>query len=189
MYNAVKKILALHHNIALPGIGNFVVETKPAELDFVSRRITSSQHKIIFNNDELPPEKKFFNFLAGELNMDEVQATDAFTNFTTRLHDALDKNDTIYFKGIGTLSKQDSNVVLFEPEVMPEYFPELVAERIIRKNVAHTVRVGEDEKTSHEMHAALNQPKIIIKEKWWIAATILGAIGIAAIIFYYAIYA
>lgn len=189
MYNAVKKFLALHHHIALPGIGNFIVETKPAELDFVSRRIISSQHKIVFNNDKLPAEKKFFNFLAGELNMDEVQATDAFTNFTNRLHDALDKNNTIYFKGIGTLIKQTSDVVLFEPEAMPKYFPELVAERIIRKNVAHAVRVGEDQKTSHEMHAVLNQPKVIIKERWWIAATILGAIGIAAIIFYYAIYA
>ena len=36
------------------------------------------------------------------------------------------------------------------------------------------------------MQAALNQPQTIKKERWWIAAAILAAIGIAAIVLYYA---
>ena len=187
MYNAVKKFLALHHHLVLPGIGNFIVEKKPAQLDFINRSITSSQHRIVFNNDKQQPEEKFYDFLSGELNIDNAQAINAFTNFTAQLRDQLDQKNNIYFKGIGTLTKQTSNVVAFQPEVLPEYFPVLTAERVIRKNVAHSVRVGEEEKTSHEMHSALLKPGIIKKEKWWIAATVLGAIGIAAIVFYYAV--
>src|SRR4051812_16495406 len=164
MYNAIKKFLALYHHIILPGMGNFAVETNPARLDFVNRCITSCQYKIVFDNNKLPAEKKFYDFLAYELNIDKAHAAGAFSSFIDQLQDKLNKSNNIYFKGIGTLTKQTSNVVLFEPEAMPEYFPELVAERIIRKNVAHAVRVGEDEKSSDEMHVALNKPQLIAKE-------------------------
>ena len=187
MFNAVKKFLALHHHVALPDIGNFVVETTPAQIDFTNRTVHSAQKKIVFTNKKMPAEKKFYDFLACELHINEVEAIRAFTDFTSRLHDELDNNQPVYFKGIGTLLKQTSGVI-FKGETMPEYFPELVAERVIRKNVAHTVRVGENEKTSDEMQAALHKPQTVKKEKWWIAASILGAIGVAAIIIYYLMY-
>lgn len=186
MYNAIKKFLALHHHLALPGIGGFNVEKISAQIDFTNRSITSEKNKIIFSNDKLPAEKMFYNFLARELHVDEVQAVHAFTNFASQLQDNLNSDNNIYLKGIGTITRQSSNVLAFQSEEMPEYFPALTAERIIRKNVMHTVRVGEDEKTSEEMHTALHQPKKIKKERWWIAATILAVIGIAAIVFYYA---
>ncbi len=187
MYNAVKKFFALHHHLVLPGIGNFLVEKEPAEIDFINRRVTPLQHNIAFNNDKRQPEEKFFHFLSGELNTDHLQAKHYFAGFIEKLRDQLDQKNSIYFKGIGTLTKQAQNLVAFQPEVLPEYFPVLTAERVIRKNVVHSVRVGEEQKTSHEMHSALQNTAILKKEKWWIAATVLGAIGIAAIIFYYAV--
>ena len=186
MYNTVRKFFALYHHLTLPGIGNFSVETAPANIDFTNRSITSSLNKIVFSNNKLPAEKKFYNFISHELNIDEMQAEQRFTNFTAQLQGNLNTENNIYLKDIGTLTKQSSDVIIFQAEEIPEYFPALTAERVIRKNVTHTVRVGEDEKTSEEMHTALHQPKKIKKERWWIAATILAVIGVAAIIFYYA---
>jgi len=186
MYKAVLKFFALHHHLSLPGIGHFNVETQPAEIDFTDRSIISSKNKIVFSNDKLPAEKKLCDFLSLELNTDETRATQSLTEFTEQLQRDLDNNNSIYLKGIGTLSRQTSNVLTFQPEEIPAYFPPLIAERVIRKNTTHTVRVGEDEKTSNEMHTALRQPEKIRKEKWWIAAMILAITGIAAIAFYYA---
>jgi nucleoid DNA-binding protein len=186
MYNAVKKFLALYHHLTLSGIGNFSVETAPSNIDFTNRSITSSHNKIVFSNDNLPAEKRFYKFISQELNIDEMQAEQGFADFTAQLQNNLNTENNIYLKDIGTLTKQSPDVIIFQSEDMPEYFPALTAERIIRKNVTHTVRVGEDEKTSDEMHTALHQPKKIKKERWWIAATILAVIGVAAIIFYYA---
>ena len=188
MLNEVKKYLALYQHLALPGIGNFYIEIKPAQIDFVNRSITSKKNKIVFNDDNQEPGNSFYNFISNELNTDEAAAKLAFNSFTSKLHDELNTQKIIYLEGIGTLKKENSTVVEFEPELIPAYFPELAAERIIRKNAAHTVRVGEDEKTSDEMHVALNQSKTITKERWWIAASILALIGIAAIIFYYIAY-
>ena len=114
-----------------------------------------------------------------------MQAIRSFTDFISKLQDDLNKKNDIYFKGIGTLTKQTSNVIVFQPDEILEYYPKLPAERIIRQNITHTLRVGEQEKTSEEMQAALHQSQIIKKERWWVTAAILAAIGIAAIVLYY----
>jgi len=189
MYNSIQKFLALHHHVALPGIGSFTVEKKPATLDFTNRHISASKNIVVFSNDDQQPGAYFYDFLSAELNINRTEATHAFSDFTNKLKDELNADKPVYFKGVGTLSKQTENEFSFETEAMPEYFPGLVAERIIRKNVAHAVKVGEDEKTSDEMHAMLAQPQIRKKERWWIAAVILGAIGLAAIALYYTLYA
>jgi nucleoid DNA-binding protein len=186
MYSVIKKFLALHHHLSLPGLGNFVVETQPAKLDFANHIISPSKNAIVFSNDKIPAEKKFYEFLSRELHVDEVQATRSFTNFSSSLQDDLNEKNNLYFKGIGTLTKQTSNVLTFQPDEIPVYFPDITAERVIRKNASHTVKVGEDERTSEEMHTALHHPKKIKKDRWWIAAVILAVIGIAAISFYYA---
>jgi hypothetical protein len=185
MYNVIRKFLALYHHLSLPGIGNFNVELQPAQIDFADHRILPSKNKIVFSNNTLSAEKKFYEFLSHELNIDETQAIRNFTNFTARLQDDLNKKNNLSFKGIGTLTKQTAHVIAFEPDEMPLYFPELIAERVIRKNETHTVKVGEDERTSEEMYAALHEPQQVRKERWWIAASILAIIGIAAIVFYY----
>jgi len=184
MYNEVTKFLVLHNHLALPGIGNITIETTPAQIDFANRSIVPPQKKILFSKTGPDEPGKLYSFLSYELKVDEEHAKLAFTGFVSQLRNNLDNNNSICFKGIGTLSKHESENIIFEPETLPAYDPELPAERVIR-NVSHTVRVGEEEKTSEEMHTALNTPEPIKTERWWIVAGILAIIGIAAIAFYY----
>lgn len=188
MLNVVTKYLIQHKQIALPGIGNFSVETKPAQLDFVNRSITSKENTIEFTNDKQEPASAFYAYLSHELKTDEATAKQHFNEFIARLRNELNQKKTVYLKGIGRLTKQNTASLAFEQEIMPAYFPKLVAEKIIRKNSTHTVRVGEDERTSEEMHEVLQHGQALRKERWWIAAGILALIGIAAIVFYYAVY-
>ena len=186
MYNAVRKFLALHHHLALPGIGSFNVETVPAQIDIADRTILPSSTQIEFSNEKLPAEKLFYNFLARELNIDETQAIRRFTDFAAQLQSDLQEDKPVVLKGIGELTKQTSNVINFQSEELPQYYPALIAERVIRKNATHTIRVGEQEKTSDEMQTALNiQEEIVHEERWWIPAAILAAIGILGIAYYY----
>lgn len=187
MYKAVRKFLALHHHLSLPGVGNFSVEKIPAQIDFANRVITPPSNQIKFSSEKQPPEKFFYNFLSNELNIDEVQAVRSFTDFTTQLHEDIQHDKPVVLKGIGELKKQSSSdVINFQPEAMPEYFPLLIAERVIRKNATHTVRVGEQEKTSVEMQSELNvREEILPEERWWIPALVFGLLGIAGIAYYY----
>lgn len=186
MYNAVRKFLALHHHLTLPGIGNFTLETVPAQIDIANRVVLPSATEIKFSNEKLPAEKIFYNFLARELKTDEIQAVRWFTDFTAQLQTDIQNDKPIVLRGIGELKKQTSNVIVFQPETLPEYYPALTAERVIRKNATHIIKVGEEEKTSAEMQTALQAKEIIVREeRWWIPAAIMAVIGIAAIVYYY----
>lgn len=186
MYNIVKKYLALHYHLSLPGIGNFSVETVPAKINIVDRTILPSINKINFSSDNLPSEKKFYSFLSEELNVDETQAVRSFTHFVDDIKSELaDKKETV-LKGIGKLEQQSNDTINFYADDVVSYFPQLVAERVVRKNTTHTVRVGEQEKSSTEMHETLLlKEDVVYNERWWIPAVILAVIGIAAIAYYY----
>jgi hypothetical protein len=185
MYNEVNKFFALHHHLVLPGVGNFKVEKSDSQIDFVNRSITSVQNKIVFSNNKLQPEKSFYSFLADELNINEEQATISFTIFSSEIKNDLAADKPVYFKGIGTLTREKTRIVSFQREETPVFFPAITAEKIIRKNVGHTILVGENEKNSEEMHATLHQSNAIQKERWRIAAIILAIIGVLTIAFYY----
>ena len=186
MYYVLNKFLSLQHHLSLPGIGNFTVETKPAYIDIANREIEPGISQINFSNEQLPADKLFFHFLTQELNIDEVQAIRRFTDFIAHLQTDIKDGKEIFFKGLGKLKKQSPSTLYFEPEPITKCLPALPAERIIRKNITHTVMVGEAEKTSDEMHAALQEEKaVIVEDRWWIPAIILGLIGIAALIYYY----
>ena len=185
MYPVLKKFLALYHHLVLPGIGNFSIEKIPASLDIANRCINPPVAKINFSDDKLPADKFFFHFLAQELNIDEVQAIRNFTDFNTQLQSDIREDKIVVFKNFGKLYKHSSGKINFEADVMPVYLPVLSAERVIRKNATHTVMVGENEKTSVEMHAALNEENVVEVDRWWIPAIVLGLIGIAALVYYY----
>lgn len=185
MYAVLNKFLTLFHHLTLPGIGNLRVEQKPAQIDIANRSVYKPAPKIIFSNEELPADRQFFHFLSQELHIDEVQAIRRFTDFATQLQADIKANGVINLKGLGTLKKQNGNTLAFEQSMIPEYFPVLTAERIVRKNATHTVMVGETEKTSDEMHAVLEEEAVVNEDRWWIPAIILAVIGIAALIYYY----
>jgi len=192
MHNAVRKYFALHHHLALPGIGNFTIQISPAQIDFINRNIIPPPTAITFSNDNVMPDKKFYSFLSHELNINEPQAEHQFTDFASSLKAQLNEQKTIHLNGIGQLTKLSSHVLSFQPEPTGnDYFPVLTAERVIRKNATHVIKVGEQEKTSTEMQSVLQQEekKVSVeprRERWWIPAAILAFIGIVALIFYYA---
>jgi hypothetical protein len=185
MYTAAIKFFALHHYLHLPGIGSLIAEPKPALLDFTDRTITAPAYNILFKDEEQSSGKTFYAFLSNELQLTENAAATVFSAFTDELKQRLTSGDILQLSGIGTLRKESSGEVLFQAEEMPDFFPKLIAERIVRKNTTHTVRVGEDEKTSAEMQTALHHSKSIKKERWWVAALVLALAGIIAITLYY----
>lgn len=181
---AIKKFLFLHHHVSLPGIGSFSIEKKPARINVTDRVIEPPSSVIRFSNENSPAEKIFYNFLAHELNIDELQAVRTFTDFNIHLQSDIKQNKSVEFSGIGSLHADDETLT-FVPEKLPNYYPPIAAERVIRKNVSHVIKVGEEEKTSEEMQTVLQQEEIVHKDRWWIPAAILGAVGIVAIVVYY----
>ena len=116
----------------------------------------------------------------------KLDAVNNLNHFTSELKEQLETNHVLELKGIGTLTKKASGYSFDANNTIQDFFPDVAAERVIRQNAEHTVKVGEYQKTSTQMHKELQQRKVK-KDNWFISALVLGAIGIVAIVLYYLI--
>jgi nucleoid DNA-binding protein len=183
MHQYVYKYFALHKNVALPGIGSFSVEMQNAKLDFISKTLHSPTTVIHYNHyDE--GDEKFYNFLSKETGLDESDAANRFKHFAIQLKEELERNNILELKGIGVLTNNALGYSFVASDTVQSFFPEVVAERVIRQNAEHTVKVGEYHKTSTQMHKELRR-RVVKKDNWHINAAVLAAIGIIAIVLYY----
>ncbi len=186
MYSFLYNYLVLHKKLYLPGIGFFTVENTPARLDFVSKVIYPPQPAVTFNEEGTEEDNAVVQHLSGIMQTSEQEAAATYHQFTQMVKSQLNSNGSVSLPGLGLLTKNDDGYKFDAENPTKDLLPELVAERVVRKNAAHFVRVGEDEKTSEQMHHYM-QEEVVVTRKWWIPAAILGVIGLAALIFYYAV--
>lgn len=184
MYQYLHKYFSLNRTLTLPGIGSFYAETQSANLDFINKTLLAPATVIHYKSEEAFADEKFYNFLSKEERVSEIESTGHFNLFVSNLKQQLETGAELKFQGIGTLTKNEDGFVFTQDETLQNLFPAIAAERVIRQHAEHNVRVGEDDKTSTEMHAHLAKQEVK-KEQWWIIAIILAAVGIAAIAVYY----
>ena len=184
MYQYLHKYFSLNKNLVLPGIGSFYAEIQSANLDFINKTLLAPVTVIHYKNEEAVADEMFYNFLSKETGVSEIESINRFSHFSKDLKQQLETGAVLQFQGIGTLTKNEEGFLFTQDETLQNLFPSIAAERVIRQHAEHNVRVGEDNKTSTEMHAQLAKQEVK-KERWWIAAIILAAVGIAAIAFYY----
>lgn len=187
MYNSLYKYLIFYKRLNLPNIGALTVEQLPGRLDFLNKQLHSPIPVIRFSQDKnLGSDKQLFEFLAADLAMTELDAIRQFNDLSFHLKDELSKNGLAKLPGIGTIRKEFGDSYAFQPEVsIQQYFPDASAERVVRKEATHTVKVGEDERTSDEMIEMLSDEEPASADKWWMYALILGILGLAAVVYYY----
>ncbi|MEP6846253.1 MAG: hypothetical protein ABI861_09630 [Panacibacter sp.] len=182
MNQYLAKYFALYKKMVLPGIGYFNTTTQPAHLEFVEKTLHAPSYSITFRQDETADDTGFISFLIKETGLDQYEAASSFSQFIAQLKEKLQSGTALQLPGLGVLTNNDS-IYSFTAESLEQFFPGITAEKVIRQNAQHAVRVGEDEKNSTEMHALLNRE--IVKDRWWIGATVLAVIGVAAILYYY----
>jgi hypothetical protein len=184
MYEQLYQYLLLYKQLPLPGIGTFLIERKPAEADFANRTIHAPTYAITLHNETSSLPKKFFNWLAAVLNISERDAIVRFNDFAFELKKQIGSGAIIKWIGVGTLSNGLAGAVKFSPDADLIIEQSVVAEKIIRENYKHTVRVGEDERTSAEMVEMLNQPKKK-QSLWWAYALVLALLSFIFICWYF----
>lgn len=185
MYGELYQYLVLHKQLNIPGIGTFLVERKPADIDFASKIINPPAYSIALHHGNASPSQKIFNWLSTILNISERDALSRFNDFAFELRNKIMAGEKLQWEGIGTLSKGLAGEIRFEAALkgMTMSVP-VPANKVIRENAEHTVRVGEDHKTSTEMMERLN-PADEKKSYWWAAALIIGLLAFVFIAWYF----
>ena len=185
MYTELYQYLIQHKQLPVPGIGTFLLDRKPAELDFIGKKISPPSYTIALDHSSHLPGQRFFNWLANALGVSNREAIFRFNDFAFDMKKQISDGGVINWRGIGTLSRGLTGDVKFTSSVVGTIFEKpIVAEKVIRERVEHIVRVGEDEKTSGEMTAMLSE-KEETKSYWWSFALAIGLLAIMFIGWYF----
>jgi nucleoid DNA-binding protein len=180
MYEELYQYLIQHKSLVMPGIGTFSLERKPAEIDFLNKRMNPPSYTVALQPTVVQASKNFFDWLANALHIPGSDADNKFNDFVVDVKNRISAGDIINWNGVGTLSKGLRGEVKFIPSVTDFVLERpVVAEKVIREKSEHMVRVGEDERTSTQMTEMLNQPDEK-KSYWWAYAL---AIALLAIMF------
>lgn len=184
MYIALYQYLLQHKQLPLPGIGTFLIERKPAAIDFPGKRIDPPTYTVTLQAVDYSTPNNFFTWLGQILNVDVRDAAVRFNDFAVDLKKNIAEGNVIKWNGMGILSKGNDDQVKFSAS-FNEFVAEepVAAEKVIRQKAEHMVRVGEDEKTSAEMVEMLNQP-VIKRSYWWAYALTIALLAIMFIGWY-----
>lgn len=174
MYVELYQYFVLHKRLNIPGIGTFLLERKPAISDFPNKIILPPSLNIALHHGNATPSKNFFTWLADALKISDRDAVIRFNDFAFELKRKISAGDRVQWDGVGTLSSGLAGEIRFESALKNTAIEAPVkAEKVIRENAEHTVRVGEDERTSVQMLEWLNQPQAR-KNYWWAWALVVG---------------
>jgi len=151
----------------LPGIGTLTIVANSAEIENHDKQIKAPVPSIVFT--PLQDDKNGFN---------------EFTALSELIKKELHSQGKVYLKGIGDFVKKQDGAIEFIPiQLNPNFTPPVVAEIVTHQDAAYARLVGDKEAISTVLTESLVEEDIM-KDRWWIWAIGLGAIGLAVLIYY-----
>lgn len=142
MYQQLAKYLSQYKQVSIPQVGTFELVPQPSTLDVASKLIYPPSYATRYS-DSVSVKDHQLNFLALDLNAGRDQALEELENFGRELKRKI-QGGVFSWKGIGKLEATDAATV-FHPEVGISGLKPIPAEKVLRKNVQHTVLRGEQE--------------------------------------------
>ena len=183
MVDLIVRFLSTHKRVSLKGIGSFSVEHLPARLDFPNRLLHAPE-TILHFTAEAEEDAAFDQWLVQELRQSSDEIKTLRQNFTEEFKRILNSRNEVEFAGIGRFEKDENQLIHFTSAFETIVGMPVVAEKIIRKNTSHSIRVGEEEKTNVEMEELLLRKQRKPLNLWWLIAIALFVSALVAILLF-----
>ncbi|MEO7982857.1 MAG: hypothetical protein ABI688_02125 [Bacteroidota bacterium] len=186
MYTELYQYLIQHKQLPVPGIGTFLLERKPAELDFASKKIYPPSYTLSLVPGSHLPGQPFFRWLASVLGITDREAIFRFNDFAFDLKKQISDGSVVSWNGVGILDKGlDGSVKLLSSITDLAIEEPVSAEKVTRENAEHMIRVGEDQRTSAEMSEMLGEKEEATSSTWWHYALAIALLAIMFIGWYF----
>lgn len=181
MLDLLRRYFFRFHELSLPGIGTLQAKSVAAVLDFPERKLFPPTYETILLPFDASKQSLQVEWLAEKQNIDQQQARENLDAFAAHIQQVILNDASFLLDDICSLHQTASGEILCKSLLNTEAFlkPQH-AEKVIREQEAHMVRVGETERTSTEMEAILSEASPERKDYWWVAAILLLFIAVGA---------
>ena len=181
MYQQLAKYLSQYKQVSIPQVGSFELVPQSAMLDVASKLIQPPTYLPHYSDKDSVKEHQL-NFLALDLNADKEQVKEQLENFGKDLRTKI-KHGAFSWRGVGKLEDADVKMVFYPDVVEIKGLQAISAEKVLRKNVQHTVRRGEQEVMSSSFQ---EEEKPVIRKKSFI--NVIGWTAVILAVAFIAVY-
>lgn len=151
--------LIRNDKIVLPGLGTVVLQRLSSESDIAGHTVSPPLYTFAWQQGSTTPPKRFFVWLAQQLNIAEEDAAMQVNNFISDIKREINAGKEMKWEGVGIIRRGLDSGIEFEPERRKLFFEESVqADKVIHENSRHTILVGDAEKSSDQMNEILLFP-------------------------------
>ncbi len=183
MEQLITAYLYEHKNCPLPSIGSLQLTAGSATYLPGENRITAPVAVVSLTEKELPTHS-LVDYIAVHKKITALEASAKLGIYCEQLK-AIEAGSESVLPSAGSFFVDEDGKLQFRSESLPaNYFPDVVAERVIHKDVAHNMLVGDTHTNTTAMTEKL-QETTPQKSRWWIAAIVLLAAGIIGLVIYY----
>lgn len=178
----------------MPGVGIFTVTKKKAQYNADSGLFSAPLCEVNFAEGNALADKKFYNFLKNEHQIDEVTAIRQFNEFSCVLWEQLHAKKVVDFPAIGSLVINKEGTLIFQPEESDlELFSDIAIKQALRDQTESVLPKVELEQT--KIKEPVEKVNVITRDQtdfppknyWWLVAIGLAVISIVAIVYYYSV--
>ena len=184
MQHFIASYLFQNKTCPLPGLGTLSIHRSAAESDFTNKLFASSKTNIQFQQTE-SDATGLVNYIAASTGSNNYEVTEAMDHFCDDLKNKITKEPGATLDQIGNLVVDRNGKINFKQAELPSaFFQSVVAERVIHPQAEHQILVGDKETTNTVMTEFLTE-KPEVRDRWWIWAIVLGAIGLLILLIYF----
>lgn len=182
MVELIARYLSFQKQVSIKDVGTFSVEELPARLDFPNRLLHAPEYILHFNT-KWSDDVLFEQWAQQQLGLSQQEIKDQLQNLSAEFKRTLSDKKELAWNAIGYFSLKDQQHIHFSSSFETVKRPPVTAEKVIRKNAQHSIRVGEQEKTNVEMEELLQIQSRKTLNLWWLAALALFLTAFLAILF------
>ena len=109
--------------VVIPGLGGFIINDKPAKVNYSTHYLTPPFREVMFNPYLRSNDGLLLNYIAKEEEITYHDAKRKVDTFAMVCHRALDSGKQIRFEKIGTIRKNDNGKIIFKQDTSINYNP------------------------------------------------------------------
>lgn len=159
MNDLLKEYLLFKKKLPLAGLGVLYLQREPARFDVGNRQFIPPQQGYEFRNGVVEPMGELVDWLSARMGLDGAEAISRYQRFCDEMIQALSQQHTLSWKGWGSWTKDEQGALQFVADAGYVQLAPIKANKIIRDNAEHQVRVGEENRSSVEMSQLLHSKK------------------------------